>query len=57
MNNYPFLYPDELMPKRQKKVFSYRRFSSGSQASGSSLERQEKIFQKNSKEKYEPRKK
>ena len=54
MNNYPFLYPDELMPKRQKKVFSYRRFSSGSQASGSSLERQEKIFQKNFKEKYEP---
>jgi len=44
----------DLMARRIKKVFSYQRFSSGSQSFGSSLERQEIIFQEALEEKYIP---
>tara|TARA_Y100000004_G_scaffold134926_1_gene152681 strand:+ start:514 stop:2760 length:2247 start_codon:yes stop_codon:yes gene_type:complete len=55
MQKKKFVYNGEgEMPKRQKKVFSYQRFSSGNQEGGSSLERQDKKFREFFEREYKP---
>ena len=52
--HFDYLITDD-MARRTPKVFSYQRFSSGNQSSGSSLERQEKIFREAFEKNYEPK--
>ena len=54
MIHFDYLIADD-MARRTPKVFSYQRFSSGNQSSGSSLERQEKIFREAFEKIYEPK--